>query len=147
MRVDGAVIAEHVGGHAPFEVDLTDALAPGATGVLEVEVHAPADERAIPQGNSGRSRATTTTGCPSRRRRASGRACGWRPAGAPTPPPSPCAGDSLTGFDVTVQVAGSAPAGAAVAVAVDGAQKVRLVADAIGVARGRVELADPRLWS
>ncbi|WP_454051103.1 glycoside hydrolase family 2 protein [Cellulomonas sp. Marseille-Q8402] len=147
VRVDGVPVAEHVGGSTPFEVDLTDVLAPGSTGVLEVEVHAPADKRAIPHGKQrsiprddydGVSFTPTSGIWQSVWLEARGRTYAAEVA---------VRGESLTGFDVTVQVAGSAPAGASVTVAVDGGATVRLVADADGVARGRVELADPRLWS
>jgi hypothetical protein len=57
-------------------------------------------------------------------------------------------GDSLTGFDVVVEVAGDAPSGAAVSARVLGTgESVELRADAEGRAAGRLQLAAPRLWS
>ncbi|MFI9485699.1 glycoside hydrolase family 2 protein [Promicromonospora sp. NPDC052451] len=166
VRVDGAVLAEHVGGSTPFEVDLDGVLAPGAEGVLEVEVHAPADKRAIPHGKQrsiprddydGVS-FTPTSGI-------------WQPVwlearGRTYAARVTVRGESLTGFDVTVDVAGDAPAGALVTVEVaatagsdpgagpgaggttpGAAERIELVADSTGTASGRVEIAEPRLWS
>lgn len=150
VRVDGVAVAEHVGGHTPFEVDLTDVLAPGATGVLEVEVDAPADKRAIPHGKQrsiprddydGVSFTPTSGIWQSVWLEARGRAYAASVA---------VRGDSLTGFDVTVEVAGSVPAGATVSVAVvagsSAGERLELVPGPDGVARGRLHLADPRLW-
>lgn len=156
VRVDGVRVAEHVGGSTPFEVDLDGVLAPGATGTLEVEVHAPADKRAIPHGKQrsiprddydGVS-FTPTSGI-------------WQPVwlearGRTYAARVAVRGDSLTGFDVTVDVAGDAPAGASVTVEVtagsgtagSGAgERLDLVADGAGAASGRIEVAEPRLWS
>lgn len=147
VRVDGVPVAEHVGGSTPFEVDLTDVLAPGSPGVLEVEVHAPADKRAIPHGKQRSIPRDDYDGVSFTPTSGIWQSVWLEARGQTYAAAVAVRGDSLTGFDVTVQVAGSAPAGASVAVAVDGAATVRLVADADGVARGRVELADPRLWS
>lgn len=156
VRVDGVQVAEHVGGSTPFEVDLDGVLAPGATGTLEVEVHAPADKRAIPHGKQrsiprddydGVS-FTPTSGI-------------WQPVwlearGRTYAARVAVRGDSLTGFDVAVEVAGDAPAGAEVTVEItagsgavgSGAgERIELVADGAGAASGRVEVTEPRLWS
>lgn len=151
VRVDGVLVAEHVGGYTSFEVDLDGVLAPGATGTLEVEVDAPADKRAIPHGKQrsiprddydGVS-FTPTSGI-------------WQPVWLEARGRTYAArvvlrGDSLTGFDVVVDVAGDAPAGATVTVEVsvgsDAGERVDLVADGAGVAAGRVEIGEPRLWS
>jgi beta-galactosidase/beta-glucuronidase len=151
VRVDGVQVAEHVGGYTPFEVDLDDVLAPGATGTLEVEVDAPADKRAVPHGKQrsiprddydGVS-FTPTSGI-------------WQPVWLEARGRTHAArvalrGDSLTGFDVTVGVTGDAPAGARVIVEVtagsDSGERIELVADGDGVATGRVTIAEPRLWS
>jgi beta-galactosidase/beta-glucuronidase len=150
VRVDGVQLAEHVGGSTPFEVDLDGVLAPGATGTLEVEVEAPADKRAIPHGKQrsiprddydGVS-FTPTSGI-------------WQPVwlearGRTYASRVALRGDSLTGFDVTVDVAGDAPAGALVTVEVttgsDARERAELVADGAGAAEGRVEIGEPRLW-
>ncbi|GAB2497762.1 glycoside hydrolase family 2 [Promicromonospora xylanilytica] len=151
VRVDGTVVAEHVGGSTSFEVDLDGVLAPGMTGMLEVDVDAPADKRSIPHGKQrsiprddydGVS-FTPTSGI-------------WQPVWLEARGRTHAArvalrGDSLTGFDVTVDVAGDAPAGALVTVEVTAGsaagERIDLVADGDGVATGRVRIADPRLWS
>ncbi|GEL46207.1 hydrolase [Cellulomonas hominis] len=148
VRVDGVPVAEHVGGTTPFEVDVTDALAPGVPAVLEVEVDAPADKRSIPHGKQrsiprddydGVSFTPTSGIWQSVWLEARGRTYAAAVA---------VRGDSLTGFDVTVRVAGDAPPGAAVRVAVAGSdESVELVADGAGVAAGRLDLRAPRLWS
>jgi hypothetical protein len=150
VRVDGVQVAEHVGGYTPFEVDLDGVLAPGATGTLEVEVDAPADKRAIPHGKQrsiprddydGVS-FTPTSGI-------------WQPVwlearGRTYAARVALRGDSLTGFDVAVDVAGDSPAGALVTVEVTAGsaagERVELVADGAGSAAGRLEIAEPRLW-
>lgn len=148
VRVDGVPVAEHVGGTTPFEVDVTDALTPGVPAVLEVEVDAPADKRSIPHGKQRsipRDDYDGVSFTPT-----SGiwqsvwlEARGWTHAAAVA-----VRGDSLTGFDVTVRVAGDAPAGASVRVVAEGSgEAADLVADATGLAVGRLELREPRPWS
>ncbi|MFD2025837.1 glycoside hydrolase family 2 protein [Promicromonospora aerolata] len=151
VRVDGVAVAEHVGGYTAFEVDLDGVLAPGATATLEVEVEAPADKRSIPHGKQrsiprddydGVS-FTPTSGI-------------WQPVwlearGRTYASRVALRGDSLTGFDVAVDLAGDAPAGSAVTVEVtsgsDAQERIELVADGAGSAVGRVEIAHPRSWS
>lgn len=150
VRVDGVQVAEHVGGYTPFEIDLDDVLAPGATGTLEVEVDAPADKRSVPHGKQrsiprddydGVS-FTPTSGI-------------WQPVWLEARGRTHAArvvlrGDSLTGFDVTVDVEGDAPTGAVVTVEVTGGsgagERIELVADERGTAAGRLDVAEPRLW-
>lgn len=160
VRVDGVQVAEHVGGYTPFEVDLDGVLAPGTTGTLEVEVDAPADKRAIPHGKQrsiprddydGVSFMPTSGIWQPVWLEARGRTYAVRVA---------LRGDSLTGFDVAVDVGGDAPAGAVVTVEVtagsgaagsgavgSAGERIELVADGAGSAVGRLELTEPRLWS
>jgi beta-galactosidase/beta-glucuronidase len=151
VRVDGAPVAEHVGGATPFEIDVTDSLLPGRPGTLEVEVDAPADKRSIPHGKQrsiprddydGVSFTPTSGIWQSVWLEARGRTYAQTVA---------VRGDSLTGFDLSVRVAGDGPAGARVVVeVVDGSaagERVELVADGEGNAAGRLELSDPRWWS
>ncbi|GAA1874508.1 glycoside hydrolase family 2 protein [Myceligenerans crystallogenes] len=150
VRVDGVVVAEHTGGHTPFEVDLDGVVAPGASAVLEVDVHAPADKRAIPHGKQrsvprddydGVS-FTPTSGI-------------WQPVwlearGRTYARHVALRGDSMTGFDVVAGLAGDAPAGAAVTVEVTaGGARESLVLHAgpDGVAAGRLTIDEPRPWS
>jgi beta-galactosidase/beta-glucuronidase len=150
VRVDGVPVAEHVGGYTPFEVDVTGSLLPGRAATVEVEVHAPADKRSIPHGKQrsiprddydGVSFTPTSGIWQSVWLEARGRTYAASVA---------LRGESLTGFDVAVRLAGDAPAGARVLLDVvegsGGRERVTCVADADGVATGRVEIADPRLW-
>jgi hypothetical protein len=146
VSVDGAVVGEHTGGYESFEIDVTDALRPGAEAVLEVAVTAPADKRAIPHGKQ-RSLPrddydgvafTPTSGIwqtvwLEARGRTYARSVSLR-------------GDSLTGIDVRVELAGDAPAGHAVTATTAG-RTVELLADGTGVAKGRIDIDDPRLWT
>ena len=146
VRIDGTVVGEHVGGYESFEFDVTSFLVPGVASELRVEVEAPADKRAIAHGKQrsiprddydGVS-FTPTSGIwqsvwLEARGRTYARAVSLR-------------GDSLTGIDVDVQLEGDAVAGARVVARVD-ESSVELFADAAGHAAGRIELAEPRLWS
>lgn len=49
--LDGGLIAEHNGGFLPFEVDITDRLAPGASAELLVEADNLISHRTLPVGN------------------------------------------------------------------------------------------------
>lgn len=161
VLVDGVLLAEHVGGSLPFEVELPADLA-GLTALLEVEVEAPADKRAIPHGKQrsiprddydGVSFTPTSGIWQSVWLEARGRT--WVVSAA-------VRGESLTGFDVSGRLAGDAPGGAPVrmrvlgqaAPAVDASAgatvvvgETAAVADASGAFTARLELAEPRLWS
>lgn len=153
VRVDGAEVAEHVGGHTPFEVDLTGVLAPGATGVLEVEVHAPADKRSIPHGKQRSIPRDDYDGVSFTPTSGIWQSVWLEARGSTYAASVAVRGDSLAGFEVTVALAGSAPAGARVEVEVEvvegsaAGERLALVAGADGVARGRLDLAQPRTWS
>ncbi|HYQ74612.1 glycoside hydrolase family 2 protein [Cellulomonas sp.] len=151
VRVDGVPVADHAGGYTPFEVDLTGVLAPGATGVLEVEVDAPADKRSVPHGKQRSIPRDDYDGVSFTPTSGIWQSV-WLEARGSTYAASVAArGDSLAGLDMTVALAGSAPAGSRVEVAVvEGSaagERVSLVAGADGVARGRLDLAEPRTWS
>lgn len=148
VRIDGVMVAEHVGGYEYFEVDLGEHVEAGGVCELSVEVFAPADKREIPHGKQrsiprddydGVSFTPTSGIWQSVWIEARGRTYARTVA---------LRGDSLTGFDVTVQVAGDAPAGARVAMRVlETDEAVAVTADAHGNARARVALREPRLWS
>ncbi|SDK88283.1 Glycosyl hydrolases family 2 [Glycomyces sambucus] len=147
VRIDGAVVGEHTGGYESFEFDVTGALAPGVPAALEVEVRAPADKRAIAHGKQ-RSLPrddydgvsfTPTSGIWQ---------TVWIEARGRTHAASVALrGDSLTGIDVTAVLAGDAPAGTRVTATADTGETVTVTADADGVAKGRIDIADPVLWS
>lgn len=148
VAIDGVVVGEHVGGYESFEFDVTDHLLPGIESELTVEVTAPADKRAIPHGKQrsiprddydGVSFTPTSgiwqTVWLEARGRTYARAVELR-------------GESLTGIDARIALAGDAPAGTSVSLVVVGSgERVDLVADASGSASGRIELAAPRVWS
>lgn len=146
VLVDDVQVGEHVGGYTAFEFDITEFVTAGSTHRLVVEVDAPADKREIPHGKQrsvprddydGVS-FTPTSGIwqsvwLEARERTHVRAISLR-------------GDSLTGFDVTGDLVGDAPDGAAVTLTA-GSSTLELTADARGVFAGRLELDDPQLWS
>jgi beta-galactosidase/beta-glucuronidase len=151
VRIDGAIVGEHVGGYTSFEIDVTDHVTAGAEAELVVEVEAPADkrtivhgkQRSIPRDDYDGVSFTPTSGIWQ---------SVWIEARGTTYARSvELRGDSRTGIDIAVRFAGAEPAGAvAVATIVDGSdgdERVTLVADGRGGATGRLELASPRLWS
>lgn len=148
VRIDGVVVGEHVGGYESFEFDVTDVVAPGETHDLEVAVMAPADKRAIAHGKQ-RSiprddydgvAFTPTSGIwqtvwLEARGRTYARSVALR-------------GDSLTGIDVTAELAGDAPGNAPVTVTVLGSgETVHLTADEHGHVSGRIDLDQPVTWT
>lgn len=145
VRIDGTLVGEHVGGYESFEFDVTGFMVPGVASELSVEVEAPADkrqivhgkQRSIPRDDYDGVSFTPTSGIwqsvwLEARGRTYARSVSLR-------------GDSLTGIDVAVSVAGDAVAGAVVR-ARAGEASVELATDAAGRAIGRIELAEPRLW-
>jgi len=150
VLIDRVVVAEHEGGHTPFEIDITRYTKPGWTFDLDVNVHAPTDKRAIPHGKQrsiprddydGVS-FTPTSGI-------------WQPVwlearGSAWADNIHLDGTSLTGFDITLDVHGDAPAEARVTVEViNGSNTHELLELEPGGTqrRGRLELDNPCLWS
>ncbi|PZF83890.1 glycoside hydrolase family 2 protein [Jiangella anatolica] len=144
--VNGVPVGRHTGGYTPFELGLGDVAAPGERAEIVVRVHAPADKREIPHGKQrsiprddydGVS-FTPTSGI-------------WQPVWLERRPAThveavELRGDSLTGIDVTVTATGPAAAGAVVTLHTESVV-AQLTCDATGVARGRLALDAPRLWS
>lgn len=136
VTIDGELIGEHVGGSVGFEFEVT-----GRSGELVVEVEAPTDkreivhgkQRSIPRDDYDGVSFTPTSGI-------------WQSVwlegrGREEIRQIAARGDSLTGFDVW----GTADA-AVVTIAGDGFEAVDLaVTD--GRFAGRIEVAEPRLWS
>ncbi|WP_404436951.1 hypothetical protein LG322_01000 [Microbacterium aerolatum] len=146
VRIDGSAVGEHIGGYESFEFDVTDFLVPGVSSAVEVEVEAPADKRAIvhgkqrsiPRDDYDGVSFTPTSGI-------------WQPVwlearGRTYARAVSLRGDSLTGIDVSVELAGDEVAGSVVRAQIPGAS-IELTSDAAGRASGRIELAEPRLWS
>lgn len=155
VEVNGILVGEHRGGYEYFEFDITDAI--GSTddpGEVSVAVHAPADKRDIPHGKQrsiprddydGVSFTPTSGIWQSVWLEARGRTFARSVA---------MRGDSLDGFDVRVVLDGDRPSGAEIELELDSpgdvtgpADRLRLVADANGVAEGRMPVTAPRLWS
>lgn len=136
VLIDGELIGEHVGGSIGFEFDIT-----GRSGALVVEVEAPADkreivhgkQRSIPRDDYDGVSFTPTSGI-------------WQSVwlegrGREEIRSVAVRGDSLTGFDVS----GFADADV-VSISGDGFETVALPVVEGGFT-GRIEVADPRLWS
>jgi len=149
VEVNGVRVGEHRGGYEYFEFDITDALdGTGNLAEIAVAVHAPADKREIPHGKQrsiprddydGVSFTPTSGIWQSVWLEARGRTYAQSVA---------LRGDSLDGFDVRVVLDGDRPAGAEVELSLSGSEeRMRIVADADGVAVARIEPASPRLWS
>lgn len=151
VSIDGVAVGEHVGGSTSFEFDVTDQVRFGTTPELVVDVEAPADKRSIVHGKQrsiprddydGVSFTPTSGIWQSVWLEARGRSYVSRVA---------VRGDGLDSFVIDGHVAGDAPAGAEVRVTVvEGSaagESMILTADAVGRIRGRLDIADPRLWS
>ncbi len=148
VRVDGALVGEHTGGYESFEIDVTDALEPGVSAELEVAVTAPADKRAIPHGKQRSIPRDDYDGVSFTPTSGIWQTVWLEARGRTYARSVELRGDSLTGIDVAVALAGDAPAGAALTATVQGTgETVALTADRAGRAAGRIELADPRTWS
>jgi len=151
VLVDGEPVAEHTGGHTAFEVDVTGHVSAGAGFELAVEVHAPIDKRSIPHGKQRSIPRDDYDGVSFTPTSGIWQSVWLEGRGHTYVAPMAIRGDSLTGFDLEGTLLGADPAGARVAVAVrsgsEQAVTLELVPDTAGRVRGRVELAQPLLWS
>ena len=148
VSIDGVRVGEHVGGYTSFEFDVTDIVTPGQTSQLVVEVEAPADkrelvhgkQRSIPRDDYDGVSFTPTSGIwQSVWLEARGRTYAAQVA---------LRGDSRTGIDVTVTLAGDSPAGTPVVARIlGGPEQLALTSGADGVASGRLDIDSPRVWS
>lgn len=149
VSIDGTEVGTHVGGYTSFEFDVTEHVRPGQDALVEVAVESPADkrsivhgkQRSIPRDDYDGVSFTPTSGIwqsvwIEARGRSYARSVTLR-------------GDSLTGIDVSVDVAGDRSAGVPVHVRVvgGGGESMRLTSGEDGVASGRLDLEAPRLWS
>lgn len=150
IRIDGDVVGEHVGGYTSFEFDVTDHLRAGVPARLVVDVEAPADkreivhgkQRSIPRDDYDGVSFTPTSGI-------------WQSVwlearGRTFARTVEVRGDSLTGIDLVVSAVGDASSGVPVTARLVGgaaSETVSVITDAGGIARGRIELDEPRLWS
>lgn len=148
VRIDGDLVGEHVGGYESFELDVTDYLLPGIESELTVEVTAPADKRAIPHGKQRSIPRDDYDGVSFTPTSGIWQTVWLEPRGRTYAKSVVLRGDSLTGIDITVELAGDAPDGASVSARIAASNDaIELTADASGRADGRIELASPRLWS
>lgn len=148
VRVDGVVAGEHVGGYESFEMDVTGMLRPGVSAAVSIEVFAPADKRDIPHGKQRSIPRDDYDGVSFTPTSGIWQSVWLEGRGRTYPRSVALRGDSLTGFDVTVDLAGDSPANAAVRLRVmETGEEVRGVSDAEGRMRARLPLSEPRLWS
>ena len=148
VSIDGVRVGEHVGGYTSFELDVTEHVVPGQSASLTVEVEAPADkrelvhgkQRSIPRDDYDGVSFTPTSGI-------------WQSVwlegrGRSFAAAVELRGDSRTGIDVTVRVAGDEVDGVrVVATVLDGTESLELITDGMGGASGRLAIASPRIWS
>ncbi|WP_166350697.1 glycoside hydrolase family 2 protein [Phytoactinopolyspora limicola] len=148
VRIDGAVVGEHVGGYESFEFDVTDQLVPGQPAELEVVVAAPADKRAIPHGKQRSIPRDDYDGVSFTPTSGIWQTVWLEARGRTYAQSVVLRGDSLTGIDVTVRLAGDTPTAVPVMASVVGSgETLELVADNDGSATGRIELTDPTPWT
>ncbi|KQR19167.1 glycosyl hydrolase family 2 [Agreia sp. Leaf335] len=152
VSIDGVIVGEHVGGYTSFEFDVTSHVHAGSDFTVEVAVESPADkrsivhgkQRSIPRDDYDGVSFTPTSGIWQ---------SVWIEARGRTYAQSvTLRGDSLTGIDVAVELAGDAPRDAPVRIQLLGARAgepivLELTGNAEGTATGRIELLEPRLWS
>ncbi|MFF1573347.1 glycoside hydrolase family 2 protein [Leifsonia sp. NPDC058292] len=146
VLVDGQLVGVHTGGYTSFEFDITEFVTPGEPAELAVEVHAPADKRAIPHGKQRSIPQDDYDGVSFTPTSGIWQSVWLEARGRTYVAAAAVRGDSLTEFAVSGSVAGDAAAGASVVVTVEGRQTT-IVADADGRFEGILALEDPRLWS
>lgn len=151
VRIEGAEVGSHVGGYEPFEIDITEHVAPGATVELAVEVDAPADKRSFPHGKQRSIPRDDYDGVAFTPTSGIWQSVWLEARGRTNLDDLRVRGDSLTGFDLQGRLVGDRPAGARVTITVtDGSthrEHVELTADDLGRIGGRLDLLEPRLWS
>ncbi|MDR1430687.1 MAG: glycoside hydrolase family 2, partial [Propionibacteriaceae bacterium] len=146
VLLDGQLLGIHVGGHTPFEYDITDLTMPGGSAMLRVEVTAPIDkahiphgkQRSIPRNDFDGVCFTPTSGI-------------WQPVWLEARGRTYLAelrirGDSLDSFHVEGRLAGDHPQRMAVTIAGAGVD-AELTCDQDGHFGGELPVAAPRLWS
>jgi len=149
ILLDGDLVGTHTGGYTSFEYDITDQVIPSGAFQLEVEVWAPADKRSIPHGKQRSMPRDDYDGVCFTPSSGIWQSVWLEARGRTYADLVTIRGDSLDGFDVTLQLQGDHPAGASVTVGVDQApdSPLHLIADEHGRATGRLDLDQPLLWS
>ena len=149
VAIDGVQIGTHEGGYSSFEFDVSENVLPGAQVSISVDVYAPSDkrqiahgkQRSIPRDDYDGVCFTPTSGIwQSVWLEARGRTYVSKIA---------LHGDSLTGFDVRVDLAGDNRFGGAVTLELinGGGEKITLITNELGLATGHLAIENPRLWS
>jgi beta-galactosidase/beta-glucuronidase len=150
VLIDDVEVGTHVGGYESFELDVTDAVTPGAEAALTVEVDAPADKREIPHGKQRSIPRDDYDGVSFTPTSGIWQTVWLEARGRTYVSEVRLRGESLTGFDVVGAVVGDAPRGAVVRATVVGGpvsgEQVVMVADGAGRFAGRLDLAAPVLW-
>jgi hypothetical protein len=149
VSIDGVPVGIHEGGYSSFEFDITAVLAAGESGILTVDVEAPADKRSIPHGKQRSFPRDDYDGVSFMPSSGIWQSVWLEARGRTYAASVALHGDTLDGFDVEVRIDGDAPAGAQITVQVldDSLERLELVSDATGRARGFLRIAEPRLWS
>lgn len=145
VSIDGVEVGSHVGGHSSFEFDVTDLLVPGRPAELTVAVEAPADKREIPHGKQRSIPRDDYDGVSFTPTSGIWQSVWLEARGRTYVAEVSLRGDSLTGFDITGELAGDAPDVARVVARLEGRETVLPVR--AGRFAGRLQLDAPRLWS
>ncbi len=151
VSLGGVEIGAHVGGYTSFEFDITDRVTPGELIELRVDVDAPADKRSIAHGKQRSIPRDDYDGVSFRPTSGIWQSVWLEARGRTWVRSIELRGDSLTGIDILGTLAGDAPSGACVRIAVvdgsDARETVELWSSPDGSFLGRLELPQPRLWS
>ena len=149
VSIDDVVIGTHEGGYSSFEFDVTDLIGTCASAVLTVDVESPSDKRLIAHGKQRSIPRDDYDGVSFTPSSGIWQSVWLEARGLTYTSHVSLRGDSLTGFDVIVDVVGSSPAGALVVVQLLSAsgEQIEMICDGSGKASGRVSVLNPRLWS
>lgn len=145
--VGGSPVATHAGGHAPFEVDVTEHVRFGGRVPLVVRVWAPNDQRFVAHGKQRSLPPDDFDGVQFTPSSGIWQTVWLEPRAATFVDSLALRGDDLAAIDATVRLAGPHRAGATVRLAVTGGPQVAVTADGDGRAAARIPLDAPRLWS
>jgi Beta-galactosidase/beta-glucuronidase len=145
VALNGVVIGRHTGGHSSFEFDITDALEPGRSAELCVEVRAPADKRQIPHGKQRSIPRDDYDGVAFTPTSGIWQSVWIEARGRSYVADVAVRGDSLTGFDLAGELAGDLAGDVRVVAVLEGIEAELAVSG--GRFGGRIEPAAPQLWS
>ncbi|MCV2395644.1 hypothetical protein OEB99_15120 [Actinotalea sp. M2MS4P-6] len=145
--VAGALVATHVGGHAPFEVDVTDHVRFGGSVPVVVRVWAPNDQRLIAHGKQRSLPPDDFDGVQFTPSSGIWQTVWLEPRAATFADLVALRGDSLEAIDAQVRLVGPHRAGASVRIAVSDGPEASVVTGEDGTASTSLPLASPRLWS